>query len=134
MLVQEKELYNFLYYNFLIDKDKWVTQEEICDALPMYFTLNHKAVKKMCCSYIQKYIMSLNESNEIEEIILYKNQTYKIAKDIDEARSFLKSKLLIKACKMLKRYWGLLDKVNKDGQFDLEGNEIKAFIDNELKQ
>ena len=131
---RQNKLYTCLLASYQRDPNHWVSQDEICEKLPEYYSLNHKAVKKMCCSYMHEDIMKLNNSEECDEIIIYKNQSYKIAKDIEEAKYYLKSKLLIKACRMFKRYWNLLNKVNSDGQMTLEGDEIKTFIESQLKQ
>lgn len=109
-------LYNFLKTKTNDNPNHWVTHGEICSALPMDFSMNHQACKKICCSKIQRHIIEINESNEIEKIILYKNQSYKLATSNEEAESFIKEKLLIKGCRILKRYWQILDKINKDGQ------------------
>ena len=125
-------LYNYLLTQNKLNPDRWITQEEICEALPEHFKLNHLAVKKMCCSYIHGHVMAINQDENIEQIVLYRNQTYKLAKDFNEAKDFLKNKLLIKGCKMLKRYWSLLDKANKDGQANLDGEEFKTFINERI--
>lgn len=129
---RRKLLYEYIKGQAMIDEDKWITQKEICDAMPLEFTLNHKAVKKMCCSYIHREIMEINKDQDVHEIILYKNQTYRLAKNQDEARIFLREKLLHKGLRMLKSYWNLMSKVSKDGQLDFNGEEFKTFIANEI--
>lgn len=117
------KLYNFLKDKAIEDPTHWVTHEEICAALPDEFTMNHQACKKKCCSSIQQHIIEINECDEIEKIILYKNQTYKLASNKKEAEKFIKKKLLLKACRIFKRYWQQLDKINKDGQGKLLSNK-----------
>lgn len=110
------KLYNFLKKSAMKDPNHWVTHEEICDALPEEFFLNHRACRKKCCSSIQMNIIKINNSKEIEKIIMYKNQSYKLAINREEAIEFVKTKLLNKGCRILKRYWQLFDKISKDGQ------------------
>lgn len=128
------KLYTYLLASYEADNDRWISQEEICEQLSEWYSLNHKAVNKMCCSYMHEDVMKLNSNIYIEKIIIYKNQSYKIAKNTDEAKHFLKEKLLNKAVRMFKRYWFLLRKVNSDGQMTLEGDEIKTFIESQLKE
>ena len=109
-------LYNFLKFTAQVHPDKWVSHEEICEALPNDFKMNHIAVKKKCCSTIQKQVIDINSSDEIEKIIMHKNQTYKLAASQEEAFDFIKNKLLYKGCRILERYWQLHDKIFKDGQ------------------
>lgn len=110
------KLYNFLKISAQKNPDKWVTHEEICAALPDDFKMNHVAVKKKCCSMIQQQVIEINSSSEIEKIIMYKNQSYKLAASSEEAIDFIKKKLLYKGCRILKRYWQLYDKIINDGQ------------------
>lgn len=110
------KLYNFLKITAQKYPDKWVTHEEICEALPNDFKMNHVAIKKKCSSMIQRQIIEINSSREIEKIIMYRNQSYKLATSQEEALEFVNNKLLYKGCRILKRYWQLRDKIMKDGQ------------------
>lgn len=132
MNTTEWRLYNFLKDQAEIDPNRYITQEEICEALPDLFKMNHLAMKKHCCSTIQIHVIKINQSSEIEKIILYKNQTYKLAANREEADEFLKKKLYNKALRLLYRYSILNDKVNSDGQGKIISNKDHV-IDAESK-
>lgn len=121
------KLYNFLKQQAIENPNHWVTHEEICRAMPDEFTMNHLACQKKCCSSIQLNVIEINNSDEIEKIIMYRNQSYKLATSEEEAINFVKTKLLYKGCRILSRYWQLLDKIMSNGQGKLlstRGNVI----------
>ncbi len=122
MNTKQWRLYNFLKNKSQENPEHWVTHEEICKELPDLFSLNHKAINKMCSSHIQQHILKINEDIGIEKIIMYKNQSYRLAKDSSEAFDFIRNKLFIRGLRHLKRYWTLLDKIRNDGQMKLLSN------------
>ena len=85
----------------------------------------------MCCSRIQHYIIKINESVEIEKIIIYKQQKYKLAKDAEEAIKFI-DRLKKRALRSFKRYWALHEKIESDGQGKLISNRNRV-IDKDSK-
>lgn len=124
------KLYRFLKQKAIEDSNHWITHEEICEALPEEFKMNHQACNKKCCSTIQQHIIEINECDEIEKIIIYKNQSYKLASNKEEAEEFIKRKLLTKGCRILKRYWQLLDKISSNGQGKLLSNRGNPIDEN----
>ena len=127
---KEKALYNFLLAQALIDPNHYVTHEEICNALPEYFSMNHKAVNKECCSRIQIYVLKINESN-VEKIIIYKNQTYKIATNQKEVDEFIKRMFNAKYKRMNDRLKTIQSKKMLDGQTILlneDTNSLKECV------
>ena len=132
------ELYNFIKEKSIEDSEHWVTHEEICERFPRKFQLNHQACLKKCSSRIQKEIIVINSSPEIEKIIIYKNQTYRVASSKEELDQFLETKFLNRAFRILKRYWQLKDKGEKDGQVKLlsargdvidDKSQVRKFIE-----
>lgn len=117
---RQKKLYDFLTQEFEKDSEHYITHLEICNALPEFYKLNHKAVSKMCCSVIQADIIRINQNPEFENIILFKNQSYKIASTGKEARDFLNAKYVEKQKRAWNRYWLMLKKVRDDGQVRLD--------------
>ena len=125
---RENALYNFLLAQALINPNHWVTHEEICNALPEYFSINHKAVNKTCCSRIQRYILKINES-DVEKIVIYKNQTYKIATNQEEANDFIKRVFNAKYKRMNYRLRTLERKKMLDGQIILLNEDTNNLKD-----
>lgn len=106
---------------------EWVSQEEILLALPELRTSeNEKSHDK--CTKIWSLVNELNNSTEIENIVLIKNFTYKIATEeeaINDVKSYMKNRIV----PMLNRYWVKVRKIKKDGQFDLFKEDfIETFI------
>ena len=67
------------------------------------------------CSRIWSDIVAINFSEEVDQIIVVKNFTYKIAKDKQEAEQFA-NYYLRGGLKKLKRYWQIVKKIKLDGQ------------------
>ena len=122
MTSRQWRLYNYLKKCAEENSDRFITQEEICEVLNEDYSLNHKAMNKMCCSYIQSDVLYINSSLEVDKIILFKHQTYKIAKDYDEAIDFLNKKFLKKIKKLGSRYTAIKKKIYQDGQGKILSN------------
>lgn len=125
---KEKALYDFLLAQALIDPNHYVTHEEICSALPEHFTINHKAVNKECCSRIQRYVLNINESN-VEKIIIYKNQTYKIATNQKEVDEFISRMFNARYKRMNERLKTIQSKKMLDGQIILLNEDTQTLKD-----
>lgn len=67
------------------------------------------------CSRIWSDIVAINFSEEVDQIIVVKNFTYKIAKDKQEAEQFA-NYYLRGGLRKLKRYWQIVKKIKLDGQ------------------
>lgn len=67
------------------------------------------------CSRIWSDIVAINFSEEVDQIIVAKNFTYKIAKDKQEAEQFA-NYYLRGGLRKLKRYWQIVNKIKLDGQ------------------
>lgn len=125
---KEKALYDFLLAQALIDPNHYVTHEEICRALPEHFEMNHQAVNKKCCSRIQMYVTRINES-DVEKIIVYKNQTYKIATNQKEVNEFIGRMFNAKYKRMNERLKTIQSKKMLDGQIILLNEDTQTLKD-----
>lgn len=115
------QLFNYL----LANSDRAVTQRELIDNIGEYEESGKLSHDR--CPTIYTDIDKINKSKEIDKIILMDNFNYKIASKeeaIDFANYYLK-----KALKALKRYWTLIDKINKDGQGKLLSNQDNPIDD-----
>ena len=65
----------------------------------------------------QGVIKTIETTSKKEKIEVFSSITK------EEAEKFIKKKLLLKACRIFKRYWQQLDKINKDGQGKLLSNK-----------
>ena len=126
---KEKALYDFLLAQALIDPNHWVTHEEICKALPEHFEINHKAVNKECCSRIQRYVLVINQSEETEKIVVYKNQTYKIASNQKEVDDFIGRVFNARYKRMNERLKKIQSKKMLDGQIILLNEDTQTLKD-----
>ena len=115
------------------------TQKQICDNFPIS---EHKDGYKRSndpyshdnCSQIWKDIVEINFSDEVEEIIIAKDFTYKIATNEPEATIFAKS-YLYQGLRKIARYGAIKRKIkaNGVGKFS-EDNEELHFIDTFLEK
>lgn len=125
------ELYNFIKQYTLEHPHQYVTHEQICEALPHIFKMNHTAVNKKCCSNIQAHILKINESPEIEKIIIYKGQAYKLAESEEEAINFIDVKFQERMNRLSHRMALLKDKVKRDGQGKLMSTRCVPMEDSQ---
>lgn len=115
------------------------TQKQICDNFPIS---EHKDGYKRSndpyshdnCSQIWKDIVAINFSEEVEEIIIAKDFTYKIATNEPEATIFAK-RYLYQGLRKIARYGAIKRKIkaNGVGMFS-EDNEELHFIDTFLEK
>lgn len=119
-------LYNFI--KFITEQGRWTDKKEICTELNDLYSLQttkNETSEINNCPAIYQDIKAINNSNEIEKIVVVdKNKIYlgseEHCKDYAE-------KLKIKALKLLKRSWALTHKINSDGQgkiISCQGNVI----------
>lgn len=96
------------------------TQKQICDNFPISehkdgYVWNDSPNTHDNCSRIWSDIVAINFSEEVDQIIVAKNFTYKIAKDKEEAEEFA-NYYLRGGLRKLKRYWQIVKKIKLDGQ------------------
>ena len=135
---EEWALYRLIKYNSEV-LDRRTTQREICDKIPEY-KWNDNPLAHDHCSSIWTAIKNLNESNEIEKVIISFNFTYWLGGK-EETQVFL-DKLWTDLAPRLRRYWLYLQKINKDGQGKLlstqlnpidEDSQAREFVESFLR-
>ena len=122
----EWELYRLIKYNSEV-LDRRTTQREICDKIPEY-KWNDDPLAHDHCSSIWTAIKNLNESNEIEKVIISFNFEYWLGGK-EETQVFL-DKLWGDIEPRLKRYWTYLRKVKKNGQGKLLSAQLEPIDEN----
>ena len=115
----------FAYLEFRTD---WVEQQELLEALPELKWSETTSHDK--CPKIWSLVQEINNSDEIEKVILIKNFTYKIATE-DEAKEYVKELMNNRIVPRLQRYWRIVKKMKLDGQYNLFKEDfIKSYLEN----
>ena len=115
----------FAYLEFRTD---WVEQQELLEALPELKRSETTSHDK--CPKIWSLVQEINNSDEIEKVILIKNFTYKIATE-DEAKEYVKELMNNRIVPRLQRYWRIVKKMKLDGQYNLFKEDfIKSYLEN----
>lgn len=120
----------FAYLEFRTD---WVEQQELLEALPELKWSETTSHDK--CPKIWSLVQEINNSEEIEKVILIKNFTYKIATE-EEAKEYVKQLMNNRIVPRLQRYWRIVKKMKLDGQYNLFKEDfIKSYLENkEVKE
>lgn len=105
-------LYNFIKARSL--NGEKTTVRDVCDQFPDIYHLNDKESNFTNCPNLYKDIDLLNSSYQIEKIIVKDYNNFHLATEEDANKYALKIK--IKALKLLKKYWVVQRKIDKDGQ------------------
>ena len=133
----EWELYRLIKYNSEV-LDRRTTQKEICEKLGLTYNDDPKAHDH--CPKVWTMIKNLNESNEIEKVIISFNFEYWLGNEA-ETKVYL-DKLWTDLAPRLRRYWLYLQKINKDGQGKLlstqlnpidEDSQAREFVESFLR-
>ena len=119
---EEWSLYRLIKYNSEV-LDKRTTQKEICEKLGLTYNDDPKAHDP--CPKVWTMIKNLNESNEIEKVIISFNFEYWLGNE-QETKVYL-DKLWTDLAPRLRRYWLYLQKINKDGQGKLLSNQLNPI-------
>lgn len=104
-------------YNFIKDRTmhKVATSvEDVCTWLPEYYTNNAKECNYSNCPTLYKDIDLINESVEIEKIIIKDNNNFYLGTE-EQCKEYA-LKLRIKALKQLKKYWNIYRKMENNGK------------------
>lgn len=121
--------YELIKNNSLINKE--TTTEEIISNYPYsnerkdgYIKNSNEKVHDICIA-IWSDIDTLNKSVDIDKIIIKDSKalTFKLAANKDEAMIYI-DKFKNKALKAFKRYWALIEKINKDGQGEFNNDTL----------
>ena len=119
---EEWELYRLIKYNSEVLKRK-TTQREICEKLGLKYNTDIKAHDP--CPRIWTLIKNLNESNEIEKVIISFNFEYWLGNE-QETKVYM-DKLWNDLEPRLVRYWKYLKKIKKNGQGKLLSTQLEPI-------
>lgn len=112
-LTTEKwSLYNFIKARTL--NGEKTTVKDVCEKFPDIYHLNDKESNFSNCPNLYKDIDFLNEHWQIEKIIVKDNNNFHLATE-EEAKTYAK-KIKVRGLKLLKKYWVVYRKIEKDGQ------------------
>lgn len=121
-------------YRYLLMQSTFKSKKEICKALPYDYPRhlennNNEGNKSVAYSKISADVRAINNSDEIENVIISNKKGFKIA-DYEEAKKYIERRFK-RDLRSLKLNWKLKKKVNIDGQLKFEDDdikEIKTFI------
>lgn len=118
-------------YKYLLTQNAYISKREICKALPYDYPRhlennNNEGNKSVAFGNISKDVRAINNSDDIENVIISNKKGYKIA-DYEEAKKYIESRFK-RDLKSLKLNWKLKRKVNIDGQLKYENEDIKEVI------
>jgi len=111
------DLYHFVKHNTIMGEK--TTVKDICDAFPNIYHLNAKQSNFSNCPKLYEDIDTINDSGEVEKIIVKDNNNFHLATE-EEAHAY-EQKLKIRALKLFKKYWAVHYKIASNGQGKLIG-------------
>ena len=106
------DLYNFIKERSL--NGEKTTVRDVCEQFPETYHLNDKESNFTNCPNLYKDIDLLNSSYQIEKIIVKDYNNFHLATK-EDANKYA-NKIKFKALKLLKKYWVVQRKIDKDGQ------------------
>jgi hypothetical protein len=118
-------------YKFLLTQHSFISKKEICKAMPYHYPRhlehnNNEGNKSVAFGNISKDIRAINNSDDIENVVIGTKKGYKIATH-EEAKKYIESRFK-RDLKSLKLNWKLKRKVNIDGQLRFEDEDIKEVM------
>ena len=118
---RQKAFYEFIYNESFINHKK-VTQKEICEKFPNDYHYIERQNATDRCAKIWVDVNAINQSAEIDNIIICKKYNYWIGSK-EETESYKRSYWFKDVAPRLKRYWNIVKKIKKDGQGHLVEND-----------
>lgn len=126
MTTRQWRLYELLVAVAETNPNRWVSKQEIADYLGKeHYTINNNEFAHDLCSTINFDRLAINNSLEVDKIILIKDNMLKIATE-DEAIE-LEQKLHSQAMKLLKRKSMLEAKRLRNNQGKVLSNQLKPI-------
>lgn len=117
-------------YKFLLEQgDVWTPEKEVCDKLFVEYpdvvasSFNNSAARRR----LSRDIQEINESDEVEKIIITSSYGVKIATK-EESEHYL-TRQFASIMKELKRYYQKCKKAGMDGQYKYDQKIISAFLE-----
>ena len=120
-------LYELIKHNSVVENRK-TTQKEICDKLgDLGFVYNEDDKSHDHCSKVWEVVAKINNSWEIDKVIISKNFEYWIGnkEETDKYLDTLWQQLAPRLC----RYWNFKNKLARDGQGKLLSNRGEPITD-----
>lgn len=114
---RQKALY-LLIYSHSFGEHKVLTQKEICDALPEFYTYKKRENSSDCCTMLWSDINAINQCPDVDHIIITNKYTYWIGSR-EETKAFKNDYWRKEIAPRLERWWNFTRKSKKDGQGDL---------------
>lgn len=117
-------------YNLLSSYNRWFSKEEIVIRLPQSYnrfmerTSDHNS---SCYLNIRNDVRVLNDSDEIDKIIVSSTKGYKIANE-EEAKEYIKRRFA-RDYKSLKLNYKLVSKCKLNGQIDIDFKEYNTYVE-----
>ena len=117
------DLYNFIKHRSTAGEKTSV--KDICDFMPNVYHLNAKESNFSNCPNIYRDIDLLNGSGQLEKIIVKDYNNFHLATR-EEAEKY-RDKLQARSLRLMKKYWIISRKIDKDGQGKLIGTNNKPI-------
>ena len=118
------KFYNYLKEQAFEDGDRWVSKWEISVAITDY-EYNNSPYAHDECSTMNGDRLAINNSQEVDKLILVDNNCFKIAK-LDEAIE-MRNDYYNQAMRLLGKMSIIANKIDRDGQGKLISNQNKPI-------
>lgn len=118
------KFYNYLKEQAFEDGDRWVGKREISVAITDY-EYNNSPYAHDECSTMNGDRLAINNSQEVDKLILVDNNCFKIAK-LDEAIE-MRNDYYNQAMRLLGKMSTIANKIDRDGQGKLISNQNKPI-------
>lgn len=118
------KFYNYLKEQAFEDGDRWVSKWEISVAITDY-EYNNSPYAHDECSTMNGDRIAINNSQEVDKLILVDNNCFKIAK-LDEAIE-MRNDYYNQAMRLLGKMSIIANKIDRDGQGKLISNQNKPI-------
>ena len=118
------KFYNYLKEQAFEDGDRWVSKWEISVAIADY-EYNNSPYAHDECSTMNGDRLAINNSQEVDKLILVDNNCFKVAK-LDEAIE-MRNDYYNQAMRLLGKMSIIANKIDRDGQGKLISNQNKPI-------
>lgn len=118
------KFYNYLKEQAFEDGDRWVSKWEISVAITDY-EYNNSPYAHDECSTMNGDRIAINNSQEVDKLILVDNNCFKVAK-LDEAIE-MRNEYYNQAMRLLGKMSIIANKIDRDGQGKLISNQNKPI-------
>lgn len=123
MTTRQWALYEFLKDNY--SDDKYISKNEICEALPEYFTI--KEGETRLCRDIEFDVRDINAEVTIQKIIVSSKKGYKIGNP-EQVHDYVWNNIIANK-QNLKHYYKLKHKAEMNNQYRLQFGQEREVIE-----